>query len=239
MVMKEKVKVLLADDHAMVTKLIRTYFEIYPNVMIAGETGTAKGTLEYLAGSQPDVVFLDIDFPDKDGLEVLKEIKHSYPGLRVIMLTNHDEGWIIKKSVSLGCNGYISKTADADELMEAIETVMGGGTYFCKSSFASFMKSMASGNGHEAKAKGLSIGEEDEEKAEPLTTPSAKWMSISKREKQILKLIKEGYSTKQISMELFIAVRTVETHRKNMMSKLGVNSTLNLIKIAHESTLVS
>lgn len=238
--MKEKIKVLIADDHNLIVKLIAAHLDTFPEIKVVASTDNGADTLNYLKKNQVDVLFLDISMPNKDGLEVLRELKIKSTCPKIIMLSNFEEGWIIKKSVSLGCNGYISKTANSDELYESILCVMNGGTYFCKHSFANFMKSMSNGNGHDGPQKELSHDEASNLVKSQTNKPTAcAIFSITKREKQVLNLIANGLSSKQISMSLYIAVRTVETHRKNMMTKLGVSNTAGLIKIGYESEIMT
>ncbi len=218
--MSKEVKILIADDHYLIAKLIKmmltTANENY-------EVELAKSSTEVfncLAKHSPDLILLDIDMPEIDGLQILKKVKSGHSEIKILMISNHTEAWIIKRSLKLGADGYISKYADSDEILAAIKSVLNHENYLCKNTI-----------------KSLYLSSNTDKKELVSTHLKNAIGNLSKRELEVLKLVVEEYSTKDIADLLFISTRTVETHRKNILAKLGVKSTLSLIKIFMETNM--
>jgi DNA-binding NarL/FixJ family response regulator len=164
--------------------------------------------------------------PVLDGMQALKEIRKKNKKTRIIIVSNHTEGWLIQKSLLAGANGFITKFAESDELVEAVYSVIKGIKYLCKLS-----------RQHVQNETGLDLAKSDQKDHEQLVNDSftARYQRLTKREKEIFKLIVEGHSTKELAEILYISVRTVETHRKNILKKLEIRASVEIIKEAMAS----
>jgi DNA-binding NarL/FixJ family response regulator len=177
-----------------------------------GEARNGAEALETLDLLKTDLVLMDIDMPVMNGLEATKKIKEKHPEIKVIILSMHNEGSLVKKLISCGADGYILKNSDREELISAIQKVNKGSKYFS----------------HEVT---LSLAELDSNASSDPGKDSF-IHDLTEREIEILKLIAEGYSNKEIGEQLFISYRTVDTHRTNLMKKIGVNNIAGLIRYA-------
>ncbi|HWS00997.1 MAG TPA: response regulator transcription factor, partial [Prolixibacteraceae bacterium] len=175
-----------------------------------------KEALQLLPVVEPDLVLMDIDMPVMNGINALKEIKKTNPAIRVIILSMHAEAGMIKSLVDLGADGYLLKSCSQDELLRAIRSVALGQSYFSHGVTLSLLG--AKGNGFQAVSQQAEI--------------------LSDRETEVLQLIAEGFSNKEIGAKLFISHRTVDTHRTNLMKKLNVNNIAGLISYAIKRGLV-
>ncbi len=216
--MDDNYNILIADDHYLVAKLIKMMLKAANGFNVIGIARDSNEILNIFEGRQVDLILLDIDMPEINGLKVLETIKKNYRDTKAIMLSNHSESWIIKKAMDLGANGYITKLADTDEVLEAINKVRHGESYFCRNSMQSLLANYS--------------GKEEQKDIVSEIKP------LSKRERQVLKLIAEEYTNKEIAELLCISIRTVETHRKNILRKTGAKNTLGLIKLTMESNLL-
>jgi DNA-binding NarL/FixJ family response regulator len=216
--MEKSINILVADDHYLVAKLIRMMLiscdENYTTTIACCSTEV----FDIVKNNSIDLIMLDIDMPKIDGIQVLKSLKASNPEIKIIMLSNHTEAWIIKRTLNFGANGYTSKYADSDEILKGIKAVLNGELFLCSTTLKCLYSNEQNGseNGESIHVKNV-VG------------------SLSKREIEILKLVVEEYSSKEISEILFISHRTVETHRKNILKKLGVKNSLGLIKLFVEN----
>ncbi len=207
--MKNKIKIVLVDDHALVTKGFRTILAKHKNFLIVGEANSSPEALEIIKNTEPNVVLLDINMPGETGIECAKKIVKSYSNSKIIMLTMHDEEQYILKALSVGAHGYVMKNSELEELIEAIQTVHNGGEYFSKLINAETLETIK-----------LKLKENPE--WNELT-------ELTKREIQIIKAIAEGWSNKEISDQLYISDRTVNTHRTNIMAKMKVKNSVELV----------
>lgn len=199
------IKVMLADDHALIREGFRSLLGKNELFEIVGEAEDGKELMLLITQSTPDVVLVDINMPQMSGLEVLEQTKKSRPEIKFIILTMHEEREYIKRALTAGAEGYLLKNVEKAELEKAIKTVFEGGKYFSP----------------------LITNILAEYVAKPSTAPAAE---ISPREKEVLELVAQGFSTKQIADKLDISVRTVESHRINMLKKLEVSNTAELIR---------
>lgn len=199
------IKVMLADDHALIREGFRSLLGKNELFEIVGEAENGKELMLLITQSTPDVVLVDINMPQMSGLEVLEQTKKSRPEIKFIILTMHEEREYIKRALTAGAEGYLLKNVEKAELEKAIKTVFEGGKYFSP----------------------LITNILAEYVAKPSTAPAAE---ISPREKEVLELVAQGFSTKQIADKLDISVRTVESHRINMLKKLEVSNTAELIR---------
>lgn len=206
------VKVVIADDHKLFLDGIVSLLSTENDVMVVGTASNGRELLEVLSQTNPDVALVDLSMPIMDGVSVMQKAKKDFPGVKFIALTMHDEGAYIVRSVRSGAQGYLLKNTEKEELKNAIHTVYHGGKYFNKEISSRIVENMASGG----------------------DAP----VPLSPRELEVLKLVSEGKTTKEIANELFVSTRTVETHRANMMRKLEVMNTAELIRKATKLKLL-
>ena len=238
--MVAKVNVLIADDHYLVAKLLMNNLAQEPNMKVVGLARDGQETVDMLKEFDVDVLLLDIDMPIIDGMQILRDIRVNNDVMKVIMLTNHSEGWIVKRAMQIGANGYLTKFAEADEVRDAINTVLTGETYFCKLSFQNLMKKITQPN-TKFDQKTAGVASDEEELNNGIVDRSqfhSNFQHLTIRERQVLKMIVEEQTSREISEKLYISSRTVETHRKNILKKLGVKNTVSLIKVVLESDLI-
>jgi DNA-binding NarL/FixJ family response regulator len=207
-------RVLLADDHALVRAGIRALLSTIEGVEVIAEAGDGCEALQLIKELRPDIALLDITMPGLSGLEVLAESKKQLPDLRVIILTVHDAGEYAMQALSAGAAGYLPKSAAATELQLAIEIVSRGETY-------------VSGEVSRKTLLEYSQG--------PTEHPLA---SLTPRQREILTLIAEGHSTKDIGRRLNISAKTVESHRAQLMERLDIHDVASLVRYAIKKGLV-
>ena len=205
-------KVVIADDHAMFRHGMRRILSEHADLEVIGEAQNGLDLLHLLKKLSPNLILLDISMPGLRGLEAISEIKRMHPNTKIIMLTMHRDSDYLFQAVSSGVSGYLLKEDAEKDLFTAIETARRGGTYISPLVAEDSMQDWAQ----------MRRGEKHAEAAEPLTV----------RERQILKLIAEGKSSKEIGDVLCISYRTVERHRANIMEKLNVNKTADLVRYA-------
>jgi DNA-binding NarL/FixJ family response regulator len=204
-------RIVLADDHVMFRQGIKRIIEETQGLEVVGEASDGFELLNLLNELKPDIVFLDISMPNMRGIEATREIKSLHPDVKVLILTMHRKKEYLYHAVSAGAQGYLLKEDSDVELFSAIETIRKGGFYVTRllaGELAQDISHMYKGN--------------TQLPSEPLTT----------REREVLKLIAEGKSNKEIANLLFISMRTVENHRANIMRKLNLNKTAEIVKYA-------
>jgi DNA-binding NarL/FixJ family response regulator len=197
--------IVLADDHAMFRRGIRTLLEPLEGINICGEVADGLELLELLKNTSPDLVILDISMPNLPGLEAAREIKRLYPHVKIMLLTMHKKKEFIRQGLEEGVDGFLLKDEPGDELVRAVQTLQRGGKYL------SPLLSMILGN---------------------LVQEARKAEILSVREREVLKLLAEGKKTREIAETLFISSFTVRRHRYNIMNKLNVQSIVELVKYA-------
>ncbi len=207
-----KIKVLIVDDHPLVIEGLKSLLRGKKDIQVVQSCNDGNQALEFLGNTFVDIILLDINLPDMNGIDVCEIIAKKFPSVAVIGLSTYGERSIINQMISNGAKGYLLKNVTETELIEAINKVYRGNCYFG----VEVQKAMANTIFH-------SLGK----------TPR-----LTKREKQILKLIVSGKTTNQIADELFISPLTVETHRRNLMKKMKASNTASLVKIAIEEMLV-
>ncbi len=203
------IRVLIADDHALVRAGIRALVERIDGVVVVGEAGKGSEALELVRQLSPDLILLDITMPDGNGFEVLDHVTKLYPEIRVIVLTVHEAGEYAFRAVREGAAGYLPKSAASIELEQAIQTVIRGERYISPETAQNTIFEV----GNRATKKDL------------LAT-------LSPRQREVLRLIAEGKTTKQIAQVLKISVKTVETHRAQLMERLGIHDVAGLVRYA-------
>lgn len=204
-----KIKILLADDHPLIRAGFKSLLGMNEQFEIVGEAENGKQLIEMADSTHPDIILTDIRMPVINGMDALETLTKKYPDIGFIVLTMHEEPEYILNTLKLGASGYLLKNIDRSELERAILTVFEGGKYFSPVV--------------------TNILAESYSKPEP-----AGLAEVTVREKEVLELVAGGNSTKQIADKLGISIRTVESHRINMLKKLKVNNTAELIKKAIE-----
>jgi DNA-binding NarL/FixJ family response regulator len=210
--MGNRYRVILADDHVLVRHGLKLILGENPSLEIAAEVGDGLELLNVLQKINPDLIILDVSMPNLRGIEAIPEIRRVRPNAKVLMLTMHKEEDYLYQAISAGANGYLLKEDAEKELFLAIEHIKNGKIYISPGLADQSMQNWAR----------MRRGEDDAQHVESLTV----------REREILKLIAEGKSNKEIGDLLFISVRTVERHRANMMSKLNIRKTAELVQYA-------
>lgn len=205
------INVFIVDDHQLVVEGIISLLQKEKNIKVAGFATSAMACINHFKTNTADVILMDINLPDMSGLDLCKLIKADYPGIAIIALSTLNQGSYINQIIENGASGYLLKNADKEEILEAIATVQTGKTFFSFEAGKIFKVTAE-------KRSGLPV--------------------LSKREKEILKLISDGFTNIEITKQLFISIDTVETHRKNLYSKLNVKNTALLIRYAIENHLL-
>jgi two-component system, NarL family, response regulator NreC len=205
-------KILIADDHGIVRAGLRALIHAETEMELVGEASGGYETIELVEKNQPDVLVLDLSMPDLDGIAVTRSLKAKFPGLRILILTLHEDKALLKEAIKAGAAGYILKRAAESELVSAIRTILRGDLYVDPSLVRTL------------------IGEP--RRAAP-NSPAAT-EALTPRETEILKLIVEGNTNRQIGEQLKISFRTVEGHRANIADKLGLHSRVELVRYARD-----
>ncbi|MCJ7736550.1 MAG: response regulator transcription factor [Anaerolineae bacterium] len=209
-------KVLIVDDHAIVRTGLRALLQVEPTLHLVGEATGGYEAIAMVADSSPDVLVLDLSMPDLDGIAVTRQLKPLYPDLKILILTIHEDDALLREAIKSGASGYILKQAAESELISAIQIVMRGDMYIDPSMLRNLIQEQP---------QSASAGPET---VEPLTP----------REIDVLRLIVQGYTNRQVGEELGISVRTVEGHRANLSGKLGLRSRVELVRYAREHGLL-
>lgn len=220
----QQIKVILADDHRIFLEGLRTILENNKtkNIEVVATTGSGKQLIELLEENEVHLIIFELNLQELDGLEVLQRLKKA-KHFKKLALTRYDHSKLIKSAFKYGVDGYLLKKADTSELFMAVDELLDG------KNFTGEGVQVQSGNGHIDKSKNNKKVFKD---------GFIKKHSLTKREMEILSLITQALSNKQIAEELFISDQTVSVHRKNIMRKLGVSNTAGLIKEAYENLLV-
>ncbi len=208
-------KIAITDDHKMVLKGIVSMLENTSEIKIVGTYENAEETIKNLELNMPDVLLLDINLPDKNGIDLSKILLKKYPGLKIIALTNFEDISFVKRMLKNGVHGYLLKNTDRLELLVAIKEVLSGEQYLHKD----IQKKLLYQSANKKTTNNLLV-------------------NLTRREKEVLQAIYEELTTQEISDKLFISPKTVETHRMNIMSKLGAKNSVGIIKIAIEKELL-
>ena len=206
------IRVFIVDDHPVVIEGIHSLLQHEKDIEWAGQAMTAQSCLGFFVHNTADIILMDINLPDMNGVELCGLIKDKYPGIFILGLSTSNQGLYIKKMMENGASGYILKNSSREDLLRAIHAVRDGCIYF-------------SGEVGEALAQ--------YQKSQHVALPV-----ISRREKEVLGLIAEGYTNAEIAEKLFVSQFTVDSHRKNLIAKLNVKNTAMLIRFAVEHKLV-
>ena len=214
------IKVLIADDHTMFADGIESILRTEEEIEVVGKCYDGKSIFQELVAKQIDVLLLDINLPDMSGLDICSRLTTDYPATRVIGLTMHNDQSFITSLIKNGAMGYVLKNTGKAELVEAIKRVADGKSYFSEEVTQTIMRGLVRKPG-------------EKERTSPDETPI-----ISRREREVLSLIVKEYTTTEIADELNISLKTVESHRRSLLTKLNVRNTAGLVRVAVEHDLI-
>jgi two-component system response regulator NreC len=212
-----KIRVLLVEDHTVVRQGLRRILELDPAVEIVGEVGDGRAALEAVQRLKPGVAIIDISLPELNGIEVTRQLAKAAPATKVLILSMHADDAYIRESLRAGAQGYLLKDADDNDLLKAVTALDAGGSYFSPAVSKVLL------NGY--LQDGASSADEE-------------MSGLSGREREVLQLVAEGKSNKEVAQVLSVAVSTVESHRKHIMDKLDLHNTAEIVRFAVRKGMV-
>ena len=216
--MNNRIRIMVVDDHPVVRRGITMCLAHQPQIEIVGEAGDGREAIRRARELQPDLILMDIDMPQMNGLAVAEVLQREMPKTKVLVLSMHSNSEYVVRIIQSGARGFVLKEAPAEELVRAIEMVSAGEAYFspdvARVALNKYVQGMGGGNGPE--------------------TPA-----LTNREREVLLLIADGMSNKEIACQLNVGVRTVETHRERIMRKLDIHSVAGLTRYAISKGLVT
>jgi DNA-binding NarL/FixJ family response regulator len=210
----KKITVVIVEDHKLVREMWGQLFAGRPEIEVVGKSGEFDEAIEMIKTKRPEIILLDINLPGASGLDAVPLIRKFSPGSRIIVVSMHNQPAYAKKMLQLGAKGYVTKNSSHDEIDAAIDTVMQGKTYICQE-----IKNIISDQAMQDEPAGPDIKE------------------LSLREIEIIRLIKDGNSSKEIAAQLNISTRTAEVHRHNILKKLKLKNTASLITFINTTDL--
>ena len=205
------IKLYIADDHQMFIDGISALLSEGEAATVTGSASSGEELLKALTTAQPELILMDIQMPDMDGIEATTQVKASYPNIKVIILSMLDDLKSIEQATAAGADGYILKNTGREELERAIQTVMAGKSFYSQPITDALIQNLHTPEGKERTAQAV---------------------VLTRREKEVLIEIVNELTTAEIADKLFVSVNTVETHRKNLLSKTGAKNSVGLVKVA-------
>lgn len=215
----ETIRILIVDDHQLILNGISDMLRPIKQYKIVGRASNGREAVEKALSLKPDLIFMDISMPVMNGIEATKIISQELPSVKILALTQHEEREYVKQILKSGGSGYLLKNSKKDEFLEAIESVLAGKHYLSKEISEQMINDFIS-------------TEQDKSQED-------KDVTLTKRETEIIKKIADELSNQEIADELHISLRTVETHRRNIMQKLKVKSVVSLLKYAAQHDIIS
>jgi DNA-binding NarL/FixJ family response regulator len=212
------IRVLLADDHGVVRKGLRYLLEEEPDVKVVGETTTGLDAVKLCDELEPDIVIMDIAMPLLNGIDATAQITKRHPSTKVIILSMHADESYLTRSLTSGARGYLLKDSAEEDLTRAVRAVMSGHTFFSPGVAQTLVEQYLHNLGQTAVPDPYEL--------------------LTDREKQVLQLLAQGKSNKEVAVLLDLSVYTVETHRANLMQKLGLHNTAEIVLFAVRKKLV-
>jgi DNA-binding NarL/FixJ family response regulator len=206
-----RIRVMLADDHAAVREALAVLVNSQPDMHVIAQAGNGDEAVERAREARPDVAVLDLSMPAMNGLEVTMTLRDALPATRILMLTRHGEYHHVQELLRAGANGYVLKQSSSEDLLQAIRRVASGKSFLDPLVAEQITQHYAEADAHRAR----SLREE-----------------LSPRELEVLRLLARGYANREIAAELGISVKTVDAHKANGMSKLGMSSRIELVRFA-------
>ncbi len=235
---RTKIRILLADDHKLVREGVKAILaQAKGDVALVGEAASGKEVMDWLEKLETDVVLIDICMPEPDGIEATRQIRQRFPWVKVLVLSMMEDERLILKATEAGANGYVLKTAGFRELLYAISTVYEGEEYFCSDIARNLLRKMQAA----LHAESLTEKEKPGPGNRSVDSPGAgtnTGVAISAREREVLRLIAQGYTNAEIGEKLYTSRRTIESHRKNLLEKTGTTNTATLILYAVSHNLL-
>ena len=215
----ETLKILIVDDHKIVRDGIKSMLANSPEIQILGEASNGKEAIEFIDTStkETNLVLMDINMPEMNGIQATKQIKKNSSDIKILALTMLNEQQHIRKMIEAGASGYILKSSSQEELIEAIKKISRGHHHFSEEAAQSILQDL--------------VNPELTKKASDIH------IQITDRERDVLQLIVEEYTNQEIADKLFISVRTVDAHRRNLLQKIGAKNTAGLVRYAIEKNL--
>jgi two-component system response regulator NreC len=214
--MKQKIAVLLCDDHTLFREGIKAILSAHPSIEIVGEAQDGRQAVSKAHKLRPNVVLMDIAMPDLSGFEATRRILRADPKIKVLILTMYEEEEVITRCLNAGAAGYVLKDAPRSDLLHAVEIVYRGGQYLSSRALKKIV------NQHVESSRSTPTGYE----------------RLSDREREVLKLLADGLSLKEIAARLLLSVKTIDTHKTNMMRKLDLHDRSEVIKYAIQRNLI-
>jgi DNA-binding NarL/FixJ family response regulator len=210
-------RILVADDHEVVRQGVRSLLEAHPGWEVIAEASDGRDAVEKASQLHPDVVILDIGMPNLNGLEATRQILRGHPGARVLILTMHDSEQVVREVLEAGARGFILKSDAGRDLVAAVEALQRNKTFFTSKVAEMVLETFL--------------------KSKPEETFSTREI-LTPREREIVQLLAEGKSTKEVAVVLNLSVKTAETHRSNLMRKLNLHSISELVLYAVRNNIV-
>lgn len=218
--MTEHIEIFLVDDHQLVRDGIKALLAGVAEIKIIGEANNGDELMEAIKYRQPAIILMDISLPDISGIDLTRQLSQSYPNIRVLILSMYTNEDFVFNAMKAGARGYLPKNTSRQELLDAIFAIHDGHEFFSESISKIILKSFL------RQATQSEGGSED--------SPQ----SLTSREQEILKLFAEGQNNKEISQKLSISIRTVESHKNHIVKKLGLKSTVEMVKFAIKNKIV-
>jgi len=218
-IMSQKVRIVIAEDHTILREGLRSLLSSHPSFEIVGEAEDGREAIRCVEKFKPDLILTDLSMPKMNGMEAIKEIKRESPATKVLVLTVHKAEEYILATFRAGADGYILKDSTHAELVMAVKKVLDGKRYISPEISEKVIEGYLEGK--------------------KTLKSRTSWETLTQREREILKLIAEGYKNKEIADDLCISVKTVEKHRANLMEKLDLHNIQALTAFAIERGLVS
>ncbi|KXH84347.1 response regulator [Chryseobacterium kwangjuense] len=205
-------QIAILDDHPILVQGLKMMLDHEKDFNIVATFLNGNDIVNFMTDHRVDVILLDVTLPDKDGIELCREIKSAFPECRIIMLSNHMERSIIMKCMQNGANGYLLKNISVSDLLQSIKEVMAGNIVFCNDTKKIISKILSN------------------QPIEPI--------HLTKREKQIIRLLAQGKTSNNIAQELFLSPLTVDTYRKNLLQKFQVKNSAELVSMAIQKNII-
>jgi DNA-binding NarL/FixJ family response regulator len=209
-------RVLIADDHEVVRRGIREIIQKHPQLEVCGEASDGREAVKIAADLKPNIVVIDIGMPQLNGLEATRQIVHHNPSVKVLVLTMHESEQIVREVLAAGARGYLLKSDAGRDLVAALEAILGRKTFFT------------------SKVAEIILGTYLNGSPQPAVTDRV----LTSREREVVQLLAEGKSTKEVAVALGVSVKTAETHRSNLMRKLDVHSVSQLVLYAVRNNMI-
>jgi len=216
----ENIQVFLVDDHQLVRDGIKALLAGIPDIKIIGEANDGKEMLEKLGSCNPDIILMDISLPDLSGIELTRRLARERPGIRILILSMYTSEDFVFNAMKAGAKGYLPKNTSRKELLDAIYAIFRGHEFFSEVISKVILKSFV------------------RQATQPEPSGNNVTNTLTRREREILKLFAEGFNNLEISEKLHISIRTVESHKNHIVRKLGLKSTVEMVKFAIKHKIV-